>query len=103
MYVKTGHGFQIAGHIDIEGQETMLHSAASAVEQSHQRGAVRVRQPTRRAVVRALHQECYEPAEVERGVNVQAMNVLDEERPTLYHDETDIGEGGLLGAGQEEQ
>ena len=35
MYVKWGHGFQIAGHIGIEGQETMVHSAAPAVEQIH--------------------------------------------------------------------
>ena len=101
MYVKPGHGFQIAGHIDIEGQETMLHSAASAVQQSHRKGAVRVRQPTRRAVVRALHQECYAPAEVESDVNVQAMDPLADDRPTLY--ETDIGEGGPWGTGEEEQ
>ena len=92
MYVKPGNGFQIAGHIDIEGQETTLHSAASAVEQSHQKGAVRVRQPTPRAVVRELHQEHYTPVKVESDVNVQAMDTLDEDRPTLC--ETNIDEGG---------
>ena len=61
----------------------MLHSGASVVEQGHQKGAVRVKQPTRKTLVQELLQEHYAPAKVESDVNVQAMNALYEGRPIL--------------------